>query len=385
MADNNGFTDVLLADIAQLEQELGRQQTAPPVAPYQPAGMPIPQLPDEVVKEIAQSSKMDLKTDSEKPPHCLWIDGEPVLALGDISTVIGKAKSRKTFASNLLLAAMVGDIEVGDRIRGVLPDDKSVVVYIDTEQSEYYSKMSARRVYGILDKDYKGDDLPNFHAYTLRPYAPAERLLVIEHIIRNTPDLGFVVIDGIRDLITSINDEEQATMITSKLMKWSTEQMIHICCVLHMNKGDNNARGHVGTELMNKSLAVLGVNKLEKNEDYSEIIPIATRDKEPASIVFGIEDGLPYILSEGDADALRMNTDKKKIVKPTDWDSDQHTDILGRMFANEIEMRGGDFVSAIRNAYGIGTNKAKDFISYFKNEKLIKWKPKGNTTIYSMV
>jgi hypothetical protein len=136
---------------------------------------------------------------------------------------------------------------------------------------------------------------------------------------------------------------------------------------------------------MNKSLAVLGVNKLEKNEDYSEIIPIATRDKEPASIVFGIEDGLPYILSKGDADALRMKTDKKKIVKPTDWDSDQHTDILGRMFANEIEMRGGDFVSAIRNAYGIGTNKAKDFISYFKNEKLIKWKPKGNTTIYSMV
>lgn len=239
MADNNGFTDVLRADIAQLEQELGKQHTAPPMAPYQPTGMPIPQLPDEMVKEIAQSSKMDLKADSEKPPHCLWIDGEPVLALGDISTVIGKAKSRKTFASDLLLAAMVGSTEIGDRIRGVLPDDKSVVVYIDTEQSEYYSKMSARRVYGILDKDYKGDDLPNFHAYTLRPYAPAERLLVIEHIIRNTPDLGFVVIDGIRDLITSINDEEQATMITSKLMKWSTEQMIHICCVLHMNKGDN--------------------------------------------------------------------------------------------------------------------------------------------------
>ena len=29
-------------------------------------------------------------------------------------------------------------------------------------------------------------------------------------------------------------------------MKRSTEQMIHICCVLH-EQGDNNARGHVGT------------------------------------------------------------------------------------------------------------------------------------------
>ena len=69
---------------------------------------------------------------------------------------------------------------------------------------------------------------------------------------------------------------------------------------------------------------------MRKNEDYSEITPIATRDKEPASIVFGIEDGLPYILSEGDADALRMKTDKKKIVKPTDWEAEQHTEILGK-------------------------------------------------------
>ena len=385
MENNNSFIGVLGADMAQMEQELKKQQIAPPAAPYAPAGGLTTQLSAEVVQEIAQSSKMDLKVDSERPPHCLWIGEAPVLGLGDISTIIGKAKSRKTFAADLFLAAMVGNSEIGERIRGVLPENKRVVVFIDTEQSEYYSKMSARRVYGILEKDYKSDDLPNFHAYTLRPFAPAERLLVIEHIIRNTPDLGFVVIDGIRDLITSINDEEQATMITSKLMKWSTEQMIHICCVLHMNKGDNNARGHVGTELMNKSLAVLGVNKLEKNEDYSEITPIATRDKEPASIVFGIEDGLPYILSEGDADALRMKTDKKKIVKPTDWDSDQHTDILERMFTKEIEMKGGDFMSAIKNAYDIGTNKAKDFISYFKNEELIKWKSKGNTTIYSMV
>ena len=136
MADNNGFTDVLLADIAQLEQELGRQQTAPPVAPYQPAGMPIPLLPDEVVKEIAQSSKMDLN--GFRSHHCLWIDGEPVLALGDISTVIGKAKSRKTFASNTS-GGDGGNIEEGIGF-AVLPDDKSVVVYIDTEQSEYYSK-----------------------------------------------------------------------------------------------------------------------------------------------------------------------------------------------------------------------------------------------------
>lgn len=162
--------------------------------------------------------------------------------------------------------------------------------------------------------------------------------------------------------------------------------MIHICCVLHMNKADNNARGHVGTELMNKSLAVLGVNKIDNNEEYSEIIPIATRDKEPASIVFGVEDGLPYILSEEDADALRKTPDKKKVVRPTDWTDEEHTGILGRMFEKEPQMKYGDFVFAVQNAYGnIGQGKAKQFISHFKNKELIKWEEKGRQTIYTII
>ena len=153
-----------------------------------------------------------------------------------------------------------------------------------------------------------------------------------------------------------------------------------------MNKGDNNARGHVGTELMNKSLTVLGVNKLEKNEDYSTIEPIATRDKEFNPLVFGIdEEGLPYILSDNDAKALKTETSKTKAKKPTDWDNEQHAGILERMFENEPQMKYGDFVLAVENAYDIVEKRAKNFVAHFKSEGLVKWKKKGNATIYSMV
>lgn len=387
MSNNNGgFLADFRAHTAQVEQELKEQPIIKPAPPYAATGGAVTQLSDWQVQEIAQSSKMDLKVDTERPPYCLFIDDAPVLGLGDISTIIGKAKSRKTFAVGIILAAMAGNTSVNERIRGELPFDKQGVLLIDTEQSEYYAKMSARRVFGILDKDYMNDDLPNFQAHTLRPYSPPERLEVIESLIYSTPNLGFVVIDGIRDLITSINDEEQATMITSKLLKWSTERMIHICCVLHMNKADNNARGHVGTELMNKSLTVLGVNKIENNEEYSEIIPIATRDKEPSSIVFGVENGLPFILSEGDADALRKTPDKKKVVRPTDWDNEAHAKILERIFQTEPQMKYGDFVLAVQNAYGnIGQRKAKQFISHFKSEELVKWEEKGRQTIYTII
>jgi hypothetical protein len=380
----NDFTSVLGTEIMELEAELREQPKVAPEPLKQPynGGNGL-QIDD--INSVIGKSKLDLKTDAEKPPYCLWIGDKPVFGLGDISTTIGKAKSRKTFATGFFISALAGNTIINERIRGELPENKRTVLFIDTEQSAYYAQRSARRIFGLLGKDYYHDDLPNFQVYALRPYAPNERLQIIEHLIYNTPDLGVVFIDGVRDLITSINDEEQATMITSKLLKWSTEKMIHINCVLHMNKGDNNARGHVGTELINKSLTVLGVNKLEKNEDYSIIEPIATRDQEFNSLVFGIEEGLPYILSDNDADSLKPETGRKKAKQPTDWTNEEHAGFLAGIFENEPIQKSGDFIINVKNNYGIGRNKALDFISYFKREDLIKWSEKGNTVIYSMV
>ena len=39
------------------------------------------------------------------------------------------------------------------------------------------------------------------------------------------------------------------------------EYDLHIHCVLHLNKGDNNVRGHIGTEMSNKAETVLVINK----------------------------------------------------------------------------------------------------------------------------
>lgn len=386
MKDDSNFVASLGADITQLEVQLQKQPIMPPQALNGAESMRQSGLSDEQMQDIIKVSKLDLKTDAERPPYCLWIDELPVFGLGDISTTIGKAKSRKTFATGFFISALVGNTTIQDRIKGELPEDKQGVIFIDTEQSVYYSQRSARRVYGLLDKDYYHDTLPNFQVYSLRPFTPQMRLQIIEHLIYNTPNLGVVFIDGIRDLITSINDEEQATMITSKLLKWSTEKMIHINCILHMNKGDNNARGHVGTELMNKSLTVLGINKIEKNEEYSTIEPIATRDKEFNPLVFGIdEEGLPYILSENDAKALKTETGRTKAKQHTDWSDEEHSGIIEGMFENVPQMNYGEFVSAVRLTYDVGSNKAKDFITYFKSNDIVKWKSKGNTVIYSKV
>lgn len=101
-------------------------------------------------------------------------------------------------------------------------------------------------------------------------------------------------------------------MIVSKLMKWSEEKNILITTVLHQNKGDNNARGHIGTELNNKAETVLSISKSPDNDMVSIVRPEMCRNKEPDSIAFEIDDnGIPYI-SDFDFEAKPVKKMSKK-------------------------------------------------------------------------
>ena len=80
--------------------------------------------------------------------------------------------------------------------------------------------------------------------------------MVDEGIRTIRPDI--CIIDGIKDLMTDINDAVQATLIMEKLMALAKELNCCIVCVLHQNKSeqDRNMRGSIGTELTNKAFEV---------------------------------------------------------------------------------------------------------------------------------
>jgi PKD repeat protein len=64
-----------------------------------------------------------------------------------------------------------------------------------------------------------------------------------------------VFVDGLRDLLSSINDEEQGTMILSEMGYMAEQRHICIWNALHQNPRadeDSKMRGWIGTELGNK-------------------------------------------------------------------------------------------------------------------------------------
>jgi len=210
-----------------------------------------------------------------------WTD---LMTLGNISTLIGKAKSRKTFFMTLLVVGLVTNRNIF--IKSGL-ENKNVVIF-DTEQGRYHVWKVSKRIETMV-----GNWPANVKLFGLRPLSVRERIQEIENYVYLN-DLDLVIIDGIRDLVTDINSAEQATEIVGKLMKWSYEREIHICTVLHQNKADDNARGHIGTEIVNKSETVIQVAKA-KSKEYSVVTSVYTRGQETKEFQFKIENGLPVI------------------------------------------------------------------------------------------
>ena len=61
-----------------------------------------------------------------------------------------------------------------------------------------------------------------------------------------------------------INSTGESVEVINKMMEWSSKYDLHIHCVLHLNKGDNNVRGHIGTEMSNKAETVLVISKKQR-------------------------------------------------------------------------------------------------------------------------
>ncbi len=325
------------------------------------------------LKETLDAIKID-PTEELKPPKVAWEQianyGDNLImgTLGNISTVIGKAKSRKSFYLNMMAAILLQN----DEYKGYkccLPESKRHILYFDTEQSKHHVQLAVKRICKQI-----GDHNPaNLTVYPLRTFNPAERLKLIEEAIKITPNVGFVFIDGVRDVVTSINCEEQATDVTSKLMKWSEENEIHITCVLHQNKNDSNARGHIGTELINKSETVLSVTVDITNKDVSIVEAEFCRNKSPETIAFEIIDSLPEVIE----DYKPKGNKKKGKFDLHNLSDKQREEILDNVYIYGDEFSHGELSPkiklSIKKLYSedVGNNKISAFITYCKNNNLI--------------
>ena len=288
--------------------------------------------------------------------------------MGNIMTIIGQAKVRKTFfILQLVVAALITGTLFGKIVAFL---EGKTVLYVDTEQSTTHVMRALKRICAMMRITTHP---PNLKVIGLRTKTAEERVKLIEWNIRNTPNLGMVVIDGARDLLYDILCPKEAAITATHLMKWTEIYNLHLVTVLHQNKGDNKARGHIGTELVNKSETVLEVS-LDSCKEYSVVTAQQCRDREPEPFAFGIDgEGLPYIIEDYSPEANKANSVKaagqrgRTAILISD---DEREACFQEVFKNTSGLKYAALTDALMTAYNTVSNGKT--IGQRKAEGLIK-------------
>lgn len=262
---------------------------------------PVQETGSDWVLDALKDSQIDPACEVNKPriifsireTGAMSFDFRRVFTLGNFSAIIGKAKSKKTYLLSAIAACIIGKRLMWDKFQGGIEAGKDLVLYFDTEQGEWDSWNVIRRIALMAGNVYKD----KFKAYNLRRFTPLERCQIIEFALMMYGDeAGFVVIDGIADLASGINDEDEATRVVSLLLRWTKDYECHIATVIHQNKNDNFATGHLGSAIMKKTEIIISVTKDPQNFNESTVECPDSRSIgfKPFKLVIN-RDGLPEI------------------------------------------------------------------------------------------
>lgn len=287
----------LASDLAERYQLSNKSLSSPP-----------PIKKDQTMDEVDSlllRSMIDFSIPVAKPPVIMKIRSQMgtsvgysrVLTLGNFSAITGKSKSKKTFLTSLIMASALNGGYFDKVFQSELPAGRKGVLLFDTEQSNYDAYMTAKRIPDML-----GSARDEFGAFDLREFSPMERCKLIERALEKTHnDVSLVVIDGIADLAMAINDEVEASRVVSLLMRWTKQYNVHITLVIHQNKNDEFATGHLGSAIMKKAECIISVSKDHTNTSRSLVecsLIRGARDFDKFSFTIN-EQGLPVVDEDG--------------------------------------------------------------------------------------
>ena len=340
-------------------------------------------------ERMCNEAQLDIDKEVPPPPVAIYIGDSPACTFGNFSASIGKPKGKKTFNVSAMTAAAMTNSTILN-YHGNMPPNQNGILYFDTEQSTYHAFRVFKRI-ATLTRKSNQEINERIKYFALRKYSVEDRIGMIDHKIRSTPAVGLVIIDGIRDLMLDINSPREATLIVNYLMNWTEEFNLHLHTVIHQNKGDENARGHIGTEINNKSETVLRVEK-DKNEDsISTVEAVYIRDVSFPPFAFRINsEALPEIIN--DYEPTPESRGNEAWDPYQDISEDTHRSALDSAFPTpETLLRHGELMDALREAYGnedieLSDYKLKILITFLRNKRMIeqvdKGKKKGNPYRY---
>lgn len=233
------------------------------------------------------ASQQKIKENKGKPisfsQPILWQKDNPVFFPKTINVIQGKAGVHKSRLAETVCAAL---LKTPDSNRDLLNFKTNIltryaVCYVDTERN-----LSDQLPYSLqqiqLKAGYPIEENPyGFDYISLLEFAREERFdmlnIYLEHIRKQFPMHLFIVLDVITDCVFNFNDTKDSMKLIDMMNQSINRYDVTFLCLIHENPGNTDkARGHLGTEILNKASTVMqiGFEKDAQNHN-TDLIKVA--------------------------------------------------------------------------------------------------------------
>ena len=215
---------------------------------------------------------------------------DPVLKQNDnavifphtINVIQGQAGVHKSRLAECICAALLKLPNCSSDLLGfkrTLLDASHTVVYVDTERN--LSEQLPFALQSIQTKAgfHKTDHPVNFEYISLLQIKRSERFSALneylEHIKQQITTPLFIVLDVSTDCIEDFNRTDASMQLIDHMNMAINQHNVIFLCLIHENPKSDKARGHFGTELMNKASTVMQVGfEKDGNNNDTDLIRV---------------------------------------------------------------------------------------------------------------
>lgn len=245
---------------------------------------PIPLTSDNLEKIL--SSRQQIKERKAKDVRF----SQPVLKQGEnaiifpntINVIQGQAGVHKSRLAENICAAFLRKHDCKNEHLGFKRtnfDANHLVLYVDTERNQQEQLPFSLQSIQVLAGYNKEDHPHNFDYISLLEISRKDRFAALneslDYIIIDKSKPTFIVLDVSTDCIEDFNRIDSSMELIDHMNKSINKHNVIFLCLIHENPRSDKARGHFGSELMNKASTVMqvGYEKDAHNND-TELIRI---------------------------------------------------------------------------------------------------------------
>lgn len=159
--------------------------------------------------------------------------------------------------------------------------------------------------------------------------------------------------------------------------------------MLHLNKGDDNARGHIGTELNNKAETVLQITKDSTLPERSILAPAIIRSKPFDKFAFRLKEMEDEVCVPEIDSTYTDNERKSHRYSYHELSDTEHRKALEQTFASGEQLPYGELITALKTAYAevvgqpYGQTKLKELLRFLLNKRMVIKEERGKYSFNS--